>query len=80
MKFDTSFLIINTKEKESQSKHLHVLRVGTNAVNQLSGLDLTSANLVDCCEEWELVLHVLSLEHVVHFFGGDWTLLMINVS
>lgn len=53
---------------------LHVLWVVSDAVNQLIGLDLKSADFVDGSEEWELVFHVLGLKHVVDFFGGDGTL------
>jgi hypothetical protein len=51
-----------------------VLWVVSDAVNQLIGLDLKSADFVDGSEEWELFFHVLGLEHVVDFFGGDGTL------
>jgi hypothetical protein len=51
-----------------------VLGVGTNAVNQLIGLDLSRADLVDSSEEWEFIFHVLSFKHVVDFFSSDWTL------
>lgn len=51
-----------------------MLGVGTNAVYQLAGLDLRRADLVDGGEEREFVFHVLGLQHVVHFLGGDWTL------
>lgn len=68
------FLKIKTKRYVIETHHLHMLGVGTNAVYQLCGLNLSRADFVDGSEEWEFVFHALSLQHVVHLFGGDWTL------
>lgn len=62
----------------SQLNYLHVFGMITNAVYHLVGLDLTCANSVDCSEEWELVFHVLALQHVVDFLSSDWTLCRVG--
>lgn len=51
-----------------------MLGVVTNTVDQLVGLDLRRADFVNSGEERELVLHTLSLQHVINFFRGNWTL------
>lgn len=53
---------------------LHVLRVVTNAVYQLGGLDFRGADFVNGGEEWEFFFHALGFQHVVDLFGGDGTL------
>lgn len=61
-------------EKLLKTNYLHVLGVSTNAVYQLSCLNLTGADSVNGGEEWELVFHALRLQHMIHFFSGNWAL------
>lgn len=68
------------RRNQKGSKYLQVLGVVANAVYQLGWLDLASADFVNGGEEWELVLHVLGLQHVVHFLSGNWTLKWYRLS
>lgn len=67
--------IVSKNSYVTRAKHLHVLGMCTDAVDQLIGLDLTGADFVNGSEQRELLFHVLSLKHVVDLFSGDWALI-----
>lgn len=48
--------------------------VVTNAVDQLVGLDLRSADFVNGGEQGELIFHALGFQHMVDLFSGDGSL------